>query len=86
MSAGGNSGNTRPRVGTGPSCAGGFGSRLAETTQGPDWSSPPARPVRDFGQRNQTPDQIQEVSDKGALLRQYRLVGRGTGVGRSRGR
>ena len=25
--------------------------------------------VRDFGQRNQTADQIQEVSDKGALLR-----------------
>ena len=34
--------------------------------------------VRDFGQRNQTPDQIQEVSAKGALLRAVRgQTGRG---------
>ena len=58
--------------------------------------------VKDFGQRNQTPDQIQEVSEQGLYLRQFvvrqavvvvgkqgcwgqfRIDGRGKGVGRSR--
>ena len=43
MSAGGSSGHTRPRAGTGLSRADGFGSRSKGTSLGPDWSLPPAR-------------------------------------------